>query len=50
MADLPKEITESSSVQEIRELFTLLERFDVDNITFDINAHEGLRLLYWNGL
>lgn len=42
MADLPKEITESSSVQEIRELFTLLERFDVDNITFDITLMRGL--------
>lgn len=42
MADLPKEITESSSVQEIRELFTLLERFEVDNITFDITLMRGL--------
>ena len=42
MADLPKEIIESSSVHEIRELFTLLERFDVDNITFDITLMRGL--------
>ena len=42
MADLPQEIIESSSVQEIRDLFTLLERYDVTNITFDITLMRGL--------
>lgn len=42
MADLPTEILESSAVNEIRELFTLLERLGVDNAVFDITLMRGL--------
>ena len=42
MAELPIEITESSSVYEVQELFTLLERAGVNNLTFDITLMRGL--------
>lgn len=41
MAELPKEIRDSSSVKDIQELFTLLERTGVKNITFDITLMRG---------
>lgn len=48
MADLPAEICEHSSVREIQELFTLLERADVDNVKFDITLMRGLD--YYTGM
>jgi histidyl-tRNA synthetase len=48
MADLPEEIRESSAVNEIQELFTLLERADVDSLVFDITLMRGLD--YYTGM
>lgn len=42
MAELPAEILESSAVDEVRELFTLLERLDVKSAVFDITLMRGL--------
>jgi len=42
MADLPAEIRNSSVVQEVQELFTLLERNDVKSAVFDITLMRGL--------
>jgi len=42
MADLPKEIRESSAVKEVQELFTQLERAGVNNAHFDITLMRGL--------
>lgn len=42
MADLPDELQESETVQEVRELFTLLESAGVKNATFDITLMRGL--------
>lgn len=48
MADLPAEICEYSSVREIQELFTLLERANVENVKFDITLMRGLD--YYTGM
>lgn len=48
MADLPEEIRDSSSVREIQELFTLLERAGVDSLVFDITLMRGLD--YYTGM
>jgi len=42
MADLPLEIRESSTVKEVQELFTQLERAGVKNAHFDITLMRGL--------
>jgi histidyl-tRNA synthetase len=42
MADLPKEIRDSSAVAEVQELFTHLERSGVKNAMFDITLMRGL--------
>lgn len=42
MADLPAEILESTAVDEIRELFTLLDRLRVESVVFDITLMRGL--------
>jgi len=42
MADLPAEIRNSSSVVEVQELFTLLERAGVKSAVFDITLMRGL--------
>lgn len=42
MADLPPEILESNAVDEIRELFTLLEHLGVKSAVFDITLMRGL--------
>ncbi len=42
MADLPVEIRNSSSVVEVQELFTLLERAGVKSAVFDITLMRGL--------
>jgi histidyl-tRNA synthetase len=48
MADLPAEIRDSSSVREVQELFTLLERAGIKNLTFDITLMRGLD--YYTGM
>ena len=48
MADLPIEIRESSAVIEIQQLFTILERANIKNITFDITLMRGLD--YYTGM
>jgi len=48
MADLPAEIRDSSAVDEIQELFTLLERNDVKSLVFDITLMRGLD--YYTGM
>lgn len=48
MADLPDEIRDSSSVKEIQDLFTLLDKADVKSLTFDINLMRGLD--YYTGM
>lgn len=48
MADLPEEIRECSAVKEVQELFTLLERADIKNMTFDITLMRGLD--YYTGM
>jgi len=48
MADLPIEIRESSAVIEIQQLFTILERVDIKNLTFDITLMRGLD--YYTGM
>lgn len=48
MADLPPEIRESATVREIQGLFTLLERADIKNLTFDITLMRGLD--YYTGM
>lgn len=42
MAELPDELRESSAVEEVQELFTLLERAGVKNAIFDITLMRGL--------
>ena len=42
MADLPKDIRDSSTVTEVQELFTQLERAGVKNVIFDITLMRGL--------
>ena len=42
MADLPEEIRASEAVQEVQELFTLLERAGMTNVMFDITLMRGL--------
>lgn len=42
MADLPEAIRDSDSVQEVQELFTLLERAGITNAIFDITLMRGL--------
>lgn len=42
MADLPESIRDSDSVQEVQDLFTLLERAGVTNAIFDITLMRGL--------
>lgn len=48
MADLPKELTESESVREIQQLFTLLHDAGVDNARFDISLMRGFD--YYTGI
>ncbi len=48
MADLPAEICECSSVREVQELFTLLDRAGVESVTFDITLMRGLD--YYTGM
>ncbi|MEI6850716.1 MAG: histidine--tRNA ligase [Candidatus Saccharibacteria bacterium] len=48
MADLPEEIRDSSSVSEVQDLFTLLERADVKSLVFDITLMRGLD--YYTGM
>ena len=48
MADLPAEIRDSSSVREVQELFTLLERAEVKSLVFDITLMRGLD--YYTGM
>lgn len=48
MADLPAEIRDSSTVAEVQELFTLLERADVKSLVFDITLMRGLD--YYTGM
>ena len=48
MADLPAEICECSSVREVQELFTLLDRAGVSSVTFDITLMRGLD--YYTGM
>lgn len=48
MADLPKELTESESVREIQQLFTLLHDAGVDNAHFDISLMRGFD--YYTGI
>lgn len=42
MADLPKEVLESSAIKEVQTLFTLLREHDVKSVTFDIGLMRGL--------
>ena len=42
MAELPQEIRDSTSVKEVQELFTQLERAGVKNAIFDITLMRGL--------
>lgn len=42
MAELPHEITTSSAVGEVRELFTQLEQSGIKNVRFDITLMRGL--------
>lgn len=48
MADLPAEIRDSSSVREVQELFTLLERAGVNSLVFDITLMRGFD--YYTGM
>lgn len=48
MADLPEEIRNSSSVKEVQDLFTILEKAGVTSLTFDINLMRGLD--YYTGM
>jgi histidyl-tRNA synthetase len=48
MADLPEEIRDSSSVREVQELFTLLERAGVNSLVFDITLMRGFD--YYTGM
>lgn len=48
MADLPAEMRESSSVREVQELFTLLERAGVKSVKFDITLMRGFD--YYTGM
>jgi len=48
MADLPAEIRESSAVAEVQQLFTILERADIKNLTFDITLMRGFD--YYTGM
>jgi len=42
MGDLPEEIRQSDAVQEVQQLFTLLEHMGVSNAVFDITLMRGL--------
>jgi histidyl-tRNA synthetase len=42
MSELPEEIRQSTAVQEVQELFTLLEQAGVKNAIFDITLMRGL--------
>jgi histidyl-tRNA synthetase len=48
MADLPEEIRDSSSVREVQDLFTLLERSGVNSLVFDITLMRGFD--YYTGM
>jgi histidyl-tRNA synthetase len=48
MADLPAEILDSSSVHEVQDLFTILERNGVKSAIFDITLMRGLD--YYTGM
>jgi len=48
MADLPEEIKNSSVVNEVQELFTLLERAGIKSQVFDITLMRGLD--YYTGM
>jgi histidyl-tRNA synthetase len=48
MADLPAEILESSAIEEIRGLFTMLEHLNITNVVFDITLMRGLD--YYTGM
>lgn len=48
MADLPAEIRDSSSVKEVQELFTILERAGVTSLVFDITLMRGFD--YYTGM
>jgi histidyl-tRNA synthetase len=48
MADMPAEIRDCSTVTEVQELFTLLERNDVKSLVFDITLMRGLD--YYTGM
>jgi len=48
MAELPEDIRESAAVKEVQELFTLLERADVESLVFDITLMRGLD--YYTGM
>lgn len=42
MADLPREITDSSAISEVQTLFTLLREHGVKSVIFDISLMRGL--------
>ncbi len=48
MADLPESITNSEAVSEIRELFTLLDKLQIESVVFDITLMRGLD--YYTGM
>jgi histidyl-tRNA synthetase len=48
MADLPVEIRDSAAVNEVRDLFTLLDRADVKSLVFDITLMRGFD--YYTGM
>jgi len=48
MADLPSEILASSAIHEIQQLFTILEKSGMSNLTFDITLMRGLD--YYTGM
>ena len=48
MADLPESITNSEAVSEVRELFTLLDKLQIESVVFDITLMRGLD--YYTGM
>jgi histidyl-tRNA synthetase len=48
MADLPENIRESAAVKEIQDLFTLLERANIESLVFDITLMRGFD--YYTGM
>jgi len=48
MADLPAEVRDSSSVLEVQELFTFLERAGIKSLVFDITLMRGFD--YYTGM